>query len=153
MANTTNTRARKATPKAATKATAAPDAPALATTATTATAPDALATAAPDAPAYGLRAAPTKQGTRRTMLPEAATVAVTYMVDGKAANPKRHGSGAHVRFAQYLRLHNAKGAHGFTVQDVLNAGVQPSDLLYNLRHGYIEVQGVTMQGSNVVVAQ
>lgn len=120
------------------------------TTRTAKAAPKAKAAPAKAAPAttqeFGLRAAPTKQGLRRTMLPEGAAVEMLV-----TANPKRAGSGAYVRYQQYLDLHNAtKGK--FTVADVLNRGVQPSDLIYNLKHGYIAVAGVQVKGSTVTVA-
>lgn len=118
-------------------------APAAKRTAKAKAAPAAKAPATEAPQEFGLRAAPTKQGLRRTMLPEGAAVEMLV-----TANPKRAGSGAHVRFNQYLALH-AKGK--FTVADVLNAGVQPSDLIYNLKHGYIAVAGVEVKGSTVVV--
>ena len=83
---------------------------------------------------FGLRANPTAQGKRRTALNETAKVKV--MVK---ANPKTAGTGAFNRFACYMALAASKGNGKFTVADVLNKGVQPSDLRYNITHGYIEL--------------
>lgn len=134
---TTNTKAntRKArTTKAAAKAAPAKTAPAVTEAATVAD---------DTAPLRGLRA---KASGAAIALPKGATVAVLVQ-----DNPKKAGSGAYNRFACYMRLQASKGAHGYTVADVLDAGVQPSDLRYNLRHGYIEVQGVAVDGSAIKV--
>ena len=103
---------------------------------------------ATDALPKGLRA-PTGANVQ---LPMAGTVEVLFMDNGTPANPKRPGSNAHARFGTYLAMQAAKGANGYTVADLLKAGVQPSDLRYNLRHGYIAVAGVTVDGRNIVVA-
>lgn len=129
MANT------KTTTRKAPAAKAAKAAPAKAATATP---------VAPNQAAYGLRTAPTAQGKRRTMLPENAQVTMVTL-----ANPKQAGSGAHVRYQQYLALHKAGK---FTVAHVLNAGVQPSDLIYNLKNGHIQVAGCKVVAGKVVVA-
>lgn len=124
-ATTTTTRAHKGKGKATTTRKA--QAPAQATSAA-----QAAQQAAQQAPSYGLRAAPTAQGQRRTAYNEAALV--TLLVQH---NPKRPGTGAYNRFAQYQQLAAKHGNGAFTVQQVLNAGVQPSDIRYNVKHGFI----------------
>lgn len=86
------------------------------------------------APGYGLRAAPTQVGKRRTNFAETGKVKLLV-----TANPKRPGTGAYGRFAAYQALANKHGNGKFTVAQVLNAGVQPSDIRYNVKHGYIAI--------------
>ncbi len=88
---------------------------------------------------YGLRAAPTAIGKRRTAYAE--TAKVTVHKTALATNPKRMGSGAYNRFAQYQGLAKSKGNGKFTVADVLGKGVQPSDIKYNVTHGFITLKG------------
>lgn len=103
---------------------------------------------AADALPKGLRA-PTGANVQ---LPMQGAVKVVFMdANKKPANPKRPGSNAHARFNTYLRLEAA--GKGYTVADLLAAGVQPSDLRYNLRHGYITVAGVQVDGATIVVAK
>lgn len=127
----------------------------MATNAKTTTRKAATKRAATNAPAPAAAALP--KGLRaptgaNVQLPMQGGVEVLYMQDGKPANPKRPGTNAHARFGTYLAMQAQHGANGYTVAALLAAGVQPSDLRYNLRHGYIAVQGVTVQGSTIVVA-
>lgn len=119
MANTTKT-ARTA--RTAAKAPAAKAAPAPAPAAEQAAPlPKGVRPALPEGQAYSMRAHP-------------AGAYVTVMV---GHNPKQAGSGAANRFALYGQLVAQHGNGNFTVQQVLNSGVQPSDVRYNVRNGYI----------------
>lgn len=101
-------------------------------------APKAPATASNVPAGHGLRAEPTAQGKRRISLDEAMLVTVLGTGTAeKPQNPKRPGTGAWNRFAQYMALAKEKGNGKFTVGQILDAGVQPSDVHYNVRHGYI----------------
>lgn len=91
--------------------------------------------AAKQDPSYGLRAAPTAEGKRRTGFDESSLVKIEVQ-----DNPKRPGTGAFNRFMQYQSLAAKHGNGKFTVKQVLDAGVQPSDIRYNVKHGYISLK-------------
>lgn len=58
------------------------------------------------------------------------------------SNPKREGSAARARFANYR--------DGMTVKEALAAGITTPDLVYDAKHGFIEIAGYTVPGGVVV---
>ncbi len=60
------------------------------------------------------------------------------------ANPKRPGSSAYDRFEGYFKPMN-------TVQDALDNGLTMGDIKYDLIHGFIEVDGASVEEYTVTI--
>lgn len=81
------------------------------------------ATAAPKAPK-----APKPAAEPRKVAGYPRTAKITIAVD---ENPKRKGSGAHIRFAKYK--------NGQSIQSALDAGITPADIKWDLEKGFIKL--------------
>ena len=66
-------------------------------------------------------------------VPDSALIALKV-----AANPKREGSKARIRFDFYKE--------GMTVSEALDAGITTPDLVYDSKHGLISIDGYTPPG-------
>lgn len=73
-------------------------------------------------------AAPKRKVGTRGSTKFAGTDIITALVD---YNPKRAGSASHARFAKY--------EDGMTVDEAQKAGVTAGDLLWDTKHGFIEI--------------
>lgn len=56
------------------------------------------------------------------------------------SNPKREGSQAYDRFQGYFEL-----SEGATVEDALEKGLTIGDIRYDVIHGFIEVEGASVE--------